>query len=154
MKLVLIAGLPGSGKTGLLRELAQTAEEQGLHVMSLDDPGVAAPLAPFLEAVGRQRPDLVVIADPAFCHSRSRELAEARLRQAWAPAQVEWHFFANDAEACRRNVVRRQDDRKVMAALTQWSKDYTVPEGHVALAVWVPKENAEAEGPEAMNNTK
>lgn len=138
MRAVIVVGLPGSGKSFLLRMLKCDAEARGQAVALLDDPRTPAQLEAFLREVTRAQPDLVVVADPALCDDAIRHKAEELLSARFGAAELHWTYFANDASQCLLNTANREDGRNVRADILTWTKRYNIPEGAEVLPVWRP----------------
>lgn len=135
MKVVFIVGLAGCGKSTLLRRLEANAIAAGQRVTSLDDPKEADFLS-FASAAIATCAQLALIADPMLCASEVRSRAERLVHELLAPSEVEWVFFANDPEQCRRNVKFRADGREVEASIRMLSQLYRIPEQTAPLPVW------------------
>lgn len=123
MKITLIAGLPGSGKT----TLASQMREAGALV--LDDFGVGSSLR---DLPARLSQDLV-ITDVNFCHWSTLQTAKWQLSERYG-VTPEIVYFQNDPEACLANVERRTDGREVGATIREFTKVYDPPAD--ALPVW------------------
>lgn len=123
MKITLVAGLPGSGKTYLLRALA----EQG--AMCIDDPRA-------LSELPADPIDWLAIADPNFCRASNREAAEKTLTTRYGSPVFEWLFFENDPETCSGNAIRRDDGRDVQPDILALSRTYRIPADAVVLPVY------------------
>ena len=118
-KIILIAGLPGSGKSFLGKQLS----EDGacfIDDISTDVEG----LSKLLDATKKY--DKVVVADTFLCREKDRENATKYLSRI-ENVEIEWIFFENNPEKCRKNVARRNDGRKVYGLITQLSKEYVIP---------------------------
>lgn len=115
-KVTLLVGLPGSGKTHLGNELAKVGAR------FIDDVSRFDKLPPI-------EGEHVVIADAFLCNPAIKKKAEERLSN--AGFELEWIYFENNPAACRENVKRRNDGRKVNELITQLSKLYEVGRGEV-----------------------
>ena len=124
-RVVLVAGLPGSGKTHYALECLK--DKEGLLIDDIKDIFILK------DVLEHNR--VVYITDPHFCLGGVREKAE-RLINSLAKVQVEWVFFENNPDKCKRNVEYRDDGRKVDATLRHLSKHYKPPEN--ALTIWQP----------------
>jgi predicted kinase len=76
----------------------------------------------------------VAVTDPHLCRSEAREAAARIFNR--PGLSIEWTFFANDPETCRKNVAGRKDGRSVEATIRLYSKLYEIPEGAETLPVW------------------
>ena len=122
---LLLVGLPGSGKT----HLGNNYLESGWYFF--DDP---KSLEEIRSAIEMGLP--VVIADPHFCLTNRRETAQ-KLLEAWG-ATVKCVFFKNEPVQCAKNVRRRDDARKVFDTISLYTRNYEIPEGARQLSVWRP----------------
>jgi predicted kinase len=131
MKFVLVAGLPGSGKTFYAK-----ARSSAEGLLLIDDPRPET--GGFGAAVeGLQGHKGAVITDPWFCSPVTRAAAEKVIRTAFPEAVFEWVFFEPDVEACAKNLWRRAtqgDTRKV--TLQAFVSVYVLPPGVERLPVW------------------
>ena len=116
--IVCIAGLPGSGKT-VLANVFLTVLDQCKIVDDITDLSQLEKLGDIYNTI--------VIVDPWFCDKDVRDNANVYLSLRYN--SVSWRFFANDPDACRRNVAARNDGRLVDDLITQLSKIYTIPDG-------------------------
>lgn len=121
-RIVLIAGLPGSGKTALARRMA----EADPGVLVLDDPRTPEDLHAALE----EHPKTLVVCDPLLCRHGALERAEEVLRKSAPTARIERISFENDPKACLANVARRADGRAVASLVGSLSAEYE-PAGDV-----------------------
>lgn len=132
MKILLVVGLPASGKTRFAQECAQ---REGLEF--LDDPPAGFPLREFIRRSVRG----VVIADPHLCCSKVRDTALELFQEECPVATIEFVYFENDPAACLDNMRRRQaagDARKVEDMIRITSRHYKIPSGALILPVWRP----------------
>ena len=125
-KVVLVAGLPGSGKTYYAK--ARLKHSPGLLIDDIDD-------LHLLEAAVRQNP-VVYITDPHFCIDGVRQKAE-QVFSSIGNVEIEWVFFENDPHKCERNIEYRNDGRRVDITLKHLSRLYNPPAD--ALIIWQPK---------------
>jgi DNA modification methylase len=120
-KAICIAGLPGSGKTHLARQLA-------MHGVLVDD------ITSLDQLPQNGSVDLVVITDPYFCLDDARNKADILFRGMYDT--VEWFFFENAPEKCLHNIQYRNDGRKVKDLVKILTKTYHPPE--FAIEIWQP----------------
>jgi predicted kinase len=126
VKIVFVVGLPGSGKTHLAKQMSET---QGLVL--LDDLNSLDNLFGVLASQ-----DSCVITDPNLCDPSIRAKAVQVIKSKFDDVQLEWIFFENSPEKCRKNIQYRNDGRNVEATLLRFTKVYDIPEGHVAREIW------------------
>lgn len=140
--LTIVVGLPGSGKSHLIREYA-AAHPAALVVDDYhaaphhDSPAVEDARAyPELVAALRAGRDALV-ADIAFTDAAARD-EFARVLGAEPGVVLAWVFFENDLAACLANIARR--DRASRAdeewAAREFAPGYVVPPGVVPRPVW------------------
>ncbi len=78
----------------------------------------------------------LVVTDVNLCEASTREKATKLIKSLSPDRKVEWIFFENNLEKCRKNVEHRNDGRNVEGSLKRFSKTYTIPEGIVPLTIW------------------
>jgi hypothetical protein len=139
-EVVLVAGLPGCGKTTLRGEL----ERQGYRVFD-DYKACAHENSPrFWNS--RHYDHLLQLlregarcaaADIDFCHAEARTEAERTLRDQFPSVRLEWRFFANDPDACEANIRRRNREHldRDLRKMREYSAIYSIPPGAVILPV-------------------
>lgn len=120
-EIILIIGLPGSGKT----EYART-----LNIPVIDDPEVNYPTQ--REMLIRVKELLsdnlkICITTPSLCNTYIRKGAEKLLTKK-TKAKISFIFFANDPEQCRINVAARNDGRKVEEYISRLTETYNPPQ--------------------------
>ncbi len=126
MRVTFIAGLPGSGKTHLAQSLA--SQYDPVDVWYVDDITSTDDL---VGTFGSAYIKHLIVTDPHFCRPTTRPLAEGVIWE-WYKLPVDWIFFENNPQQCRRNVMHRiaqGDDRKVMGMIDLLTKIYTIPNG-------------------------
>jgi len=118
-ELIAIVGLPGSGKTERFRQ-----ESSLIDYSFIDDPTSSEELNYLLDAGEVQG---IMLADPNLC---SAQVRQALLTFVGDRATCSFLYFENDVEACRKNIIRRGDDRveSTLRALYRLSKAYEIPE--------------------------
>ena len=121
MKIFLLVGMPGCGKTYLGNQLSKE-----LDAVFIDDVNLNNGIQQVKNAVAGHVSPLVV-ADVFLCREKEREAAKKILED--RGYDIEWIFFENDPEKCLKNVRRRDDGRKVEGLIRQLTKEYTIPEG-------------------------
>ena len=127
---ILVAGLPGSGKTRLGKRLA---EEKGY--LLLDDISTLSDdantfLQQFHTATG------LVITDPMFCYGKVRDQATEVIRKVFPTATQTWIFFENDPKQCLLNATRRSEHKPVSLFIDDVSKEYSPPDNATLIPVY------------------
>lgn len=130
-----IVGPPGCGKSQILEFIRDYNPDWDFF----DDPSanrvIKKQLRRFLKGTYG---GVGFVADCYFCEPEIREKAEAFMRL-WCPTvTIQWAFFENAPEKCRRNVVYRADGREVEGSIARFAKSYVIPEGAIVLPVWQP----------------
>ena len=141
-KVICLVGLPGSGKTEVANNLCRLHTRWDLSVRFVNKyiPStviVVDDIKSLDELPAPEEYELLIITDPYFCITSTRNMADTFLRLRYG--SVEWRFFPNDPEKCRRNVAHRNDGRKVDDFITQLSKVYE-PDV-IYYRIWQQKEN-------------
>src|ERR1700693_3480498 len=106
-KLIIVVGLPGSGKSAFLDPLRPSLPGLCIHDFMKDSRGGAhfthsqhySALIEHLRA-GRD----CAIADREYCDTWTRIEIEQVVRVDIANIEIEWVFFAKDVEACQANI--------------------------------------------------
>ncbi len=136
MRLTLIAGLPGSGKTSLLRCMN---EDGAVCIDDIRD----------LSDLPKQRVPWLAISDVNFCRQDVRGAAEIEIGRRFGPVDLEWIFFENDPDQCRANAIGRNDGRDVHADIDALSRAYNIPEDAATIPVHGAQTNEAAPLPKS-----
>lgn len=137
-ELVLIAGLPGSGKSRWMQTNMPATDffvVDDFMAHAFGDIGRFTysrwyfPLV-FALRTGRN----AAVSDIAFCDAERRREAERIMADAVKDLVYRWIFFEHAPEACRENIERdaRENGRateKRLEALEDWSGRYCIPPG-------------------------
>lgn len=132
MKVIFVVGLPGSGKTHLAKELAKNGYEL------FDDVGTETAKEDVINCL-KDGKDCIIV-DPHFCSIGAREAAQ-KIAEKFS-ADINWIFFENNPEACLKNIMLRDDGRKVENFIKSLSKVYSIPEKEKAIPVYKGSFNA------------
>lgn len=133
MVIMLIIGLPGSGKT-YLAEKCYVPEGYAL----IDDPtDLGAVKAVVQGCLLTNTP--VVITDPHLCDAWHRGAAIGHL-QKMVPdtVRIEAVYFENDPDKAAANIKRRNRPGAPINVY-QLSRGYTIPEGAEVMPIWEPQ---------------
>ncbi len=122
MNLIVLIGLPGSGKT-YLGTLLQAEMYQSIF---LDDLSQNGGLEVLLQAADKE--ENIILSDVNLCYEDIRSQAELLFLQYFPNHEVEWVYFENDPEACFENVRRRDDGREVGDTIKMLTKVYKIPD--------------------------
>lgn len=127
MRVVLVIGLPASGKSTWARIEAARLRNRGHAAQVLDDPVSMEDVQRDVALALSQGAHSLFVVDPNLCRSPIRDAAvDWFKRQALA---VECVFFANEPEQCLRNAMARSHDAKpVRSDVLSLSRVY-FPEG-------------------------
>jgi predicted kinase len=144
-EVILIAGLPGSGKTVYMEPLRQAGWNifDDFKANAYNDSSIffhSQNYEPLLKAL--REGQKCVVADIDFCKTDSRNEAELVLRRQLPDVKLSWLFFANDIHACQANIKRRAsrsiDDN--LRALSNYCVQYHIPTCAHVIPVWQPSE--------------
>jgi hypothetical protein len=132
---LLVVGLPGSGKTTWAKAMIQQFSKAGYDACLVDDPRTPADLNDAISLLGSSTTAMVVVTDPHLCRTSVREKAIAF----WSShADVQWVFFENNLEQAIDNVAYRceqGDVREVYGSIREWSKEYVIPDSCTPLPI-------------------
>lgn len=124
MNIILVIGLPGSGKTYYCNNLDSSRFNVFDDIETLDN----------LPATDDQR--ILVLSSPRFCYPGILRLCKEYLLKQYDGCVIECIYFENAPAKCLKNVVYRNDGRRVENTITSMSKYYKIPSGIIPLIIW------------------
>jgi hypothetical protein len=132
-KVILVVGLPGSGKTTYARNHLMTDD-----TFLIDDPNRDTTLFDQAEASGKSN---VVICDPLLI-LKEPEHIEAFLKKRYGESiDFEWLYFENDRDSAWSNHCKRNEtDPRVINEKfhKHLSESYRIPENAIVIPVYKP----------------
>jgi hypothetical protein len=137
---ILIAGLPGSGKTTHLCQMLQDGwlPFDDYKAEAFEDCSKFGSSRKFLPLISALRSGLrCAVADIDFCRTESRDEAESLLSATVPGLKLRWLFFENDSSACEANI-RSRDRRQLqieLGNLHRYSNSFEIPQGAEVLPV-------------------
>ena len=142
--LMLVAGLPGSGKSTWCRGVAARTGAVLIDDFKSDAPDLvfrnALKLPRLARAVAAGRS--CIVADIDFTRTDARTDAVGWLASQFPHIEPLWVFFTNDPERCRANVLA-DTSRNTPARLREIesrAQIYKIPSNARVLPVWAPRE--------------
>jgi hypothetical protein len=141
-KLVIVVGMPGSGKSHYIREQQPQFPGICVHDYMSNSHGHSprftdSRLYPNLVRALRDGKDCL-IADIEYCDTWRRVEVEEVITRDVPGLEIEWRFFENDPAKCEANAERRarsnlaEEKRKIR----DLSRKYQIPPEAIILPVW------------------
>lgn len=133
-KVILIAGLPGSGKSTygkkLKARLGAADYLDDYHANAIgDDPAFKRGRQYERLIAGLKNGETWIASDIESCRPQKRREVEATLQEDVPQVVIEWHFLATDEDTCRRNVEQRDPQSRDSASgkIDELVHEYLVP---------------------------
>jgi hypothetical protein len=143
-KLIVVVGMPGSGKSNHVQELKRRCPGICAHDYMQKSHGNSPRFTDsrlYADLLGALREGKdSVIADIEFCDTLRRVEVEEIVSREVPGVEMEWHFFENDPIKCEANAGRRarksfaEEKRKIW----DLSRKYQIPPGAIIIPVWSP----------------
>ncbi|MBI1877489.1 MAG: AAA family ATPase [Chloroflexi bacterium] len=132
-KLVIVVGLPGSGKTFNLPRFKKEHNAEYLRDSfkknAFHDSGWITNSRHYVDLISQLRNgNNCIIADIDFCREEAREEAMAAIQYHVPGVEVQWICFENNPDQCRKNVIsskRAVEGR--LPRIEEFTKLYTYP---------------------------
>lgn len=156
--IIVITGLPGSGKTHFARQLMSDLLADNRSVLWMDDPSVALPEYPdtdprsyvvkdkssmvlqAMEYVVSSMPDYFILSDPYLCLAKGQDSCLMLMQSLGLNVStVRWVQFENDMTQCLRNAAARKDNRNVGGFIKSLSPKYHFRANAEVVPVWKPE---------------
>jgi hypothetical protein len=139
---ILVAGLPGCGKTMHLCEMCRDGWLifDDFKAKAFGDSSAFRKSRKFRTLMTALRDDLrCAVADIDFCKTESRMEAESVLVAEVPGTKLDWLFFENDRSACEANVRsrKRPSIEADLKKLHEYSAFYRIPQGANVLPIRV-----------------
>lgn len=138
MKLILIAGLPGSGKTTYAKQLRNELVSKGISCVLTTDPMHLSIFKDDYSKFAHTGDDVWIIESPYLCRKHDQDaLIDYITKNIHFDIQdVKWIVFENNPIQCLANIEHRQDGRDVLPTIKLFSRDYHIPDSAQIIPVW------------------
>jgi len=143
-KLIVVVGLPGSGKSHHVQELRTNCAgvcAEDYMANSLGDSPRFTDSRHYGDLISDLRAEKdCVIADIEYCDTWRRVEVEEVVSRDVPGVTIEWHCFENNPSQCEANVDRRsresaEEEKRKIRSL---SAKYHIPSGAEVIPVWTP----------------
>jgi hypothetical protein len=142
-RIILLGGLPGSGKTPHIDQLSQDGWElyDDFQANAYDNSPRFPKARRYAELIqSLRRGQRCVVSDIRFVCADYRADAQQVLQKAVGELALDWRLFAKDPLQCAKNIQSVAGQRPAeprLAALEEFSRKYSLPQGVVPLPVLV-----------------
>jgi predicted kinase len=145
-RLIVVSGLPGSGKSHYLDALLAAGEADYIchdfHARAVGDSKLvrdSVHLSELLEALRTGK--TCAVADVAFCREQRRDAFIEVVKGAIPDVLIELRCFRNDPTACLANAKRRNRDslERERNLIEKYSRAYEIPSSAAVLEVYTEK---------------
>jgi predicted kinase len=140
-RLTVVVGLPGAGKSTLVNAMRSSVSGlccEDFHANALHDSPLVENSRHYNALLEDIRTGLdCVIADIAFCDPKRRANLQQVINRQIPNSRVEWIYFENAPDKCRRNIERRARERlrDDLDALEKFQLLYRIPDGVTPIPV-------------------
>jgi predicted kinase len=145
-KVVFLVGLPGAGKSTHLKRF------EGTGKLCFDDFKAHAVNNSSRFDCSRHYQDLLstlrsgaecIVSDVDFCRPAARKDAEKFLNHDVAGIEMEWIFFENNPEQCKKNVIARGRNsfQHELITIQYFTRVYKLPVGCIPIPVVKPSKS-------------
>lgn len=146
-KVTFIAGLSGAGKSEYLKKLVR--DTGAIPIPDYKKDAINNnPKFNFSQhfnslITGLSAGRAYAVADIDFCKKESQDEADYYVRKCAPNAKIEWLFFSNDPEQCKRNAKVRaeatpRDLKHEIELIDYYSSQYHIPPASTIIPVWRP----------------
>jgi hypothetical protein len=140
-RIILLGGLPGSGKTPHMDQLAEDGWElyDDFQANAYDNSPRFPKARRYAELIqSLRRGHRCVVSDIRLVCADYRADAQQALQEAVGELSLDWRLFANDPLQCAKNIQSAAGQRPAaprLVALKEFSPKYSLPQGIVPLPV-------------------
>ena len=134
MKITIIVGLPGSGKTTFAKTLVKE------NVVLFDDPGALQKTFDEMMLYINQNKGDAIVTD-IYCFNETTRKGVEEYLYSNGVSKIDWIFFENDPESCIKNIKTRNEISGFEKYVSEnriklMSREYTIPESSIVIPVY------------------